>query len=85
MAITAESAAPWDVKAEGRKADTDLTANMEIRQEMIRLINQARRANGVSELPVNDALMDASQTISSKMYFWHHTQESKAAAAAGYP
>ncbi|MCI9403536.1 MAG: CAP domain-containing protein, partial [Oscillospiraceae bacterium] len=35
-----------------------LTDNMEIRQEMIRLINQTRKANGVSELPVNEALMN---------------------------
>ena len=35
--------------------------NMEIRQELIRLINQTRKANGVSELPVSEALMNAAQ------------------------
>ncbi len=30
--------------------------NLEIRQELIRLINQTRKANGVSELPVSEAL-----------------------------
>ena len=63
-----------------------LTDNMEIRQEMIRLINQTRKDNGVSELPVNDALMNAAQTCSNRRYTWHHAlEESQAAADAGYP
>ena len=62
-----------------------LDSNMELRQEMIRLINQTRRENGVAELPVNDALMDAAQTIADKRYSWHHTQEEcDAAAKFGY-
>ena len=42
------------------KAD-DSAAYLEVRQELIRLINQTRVANGVSELPVSDALMTAAQ------------------------
>ena len=38
-----------------------LTDNLGIRQEMIRLINQTRKANGVPELPVNEAPMNAAQ------------------------
>lgn len=64
----------------------DLNANMEIRQEMIRLINEVRRANGVSELSVNAALMDAAQDISTRKYTTHHTQEEcETAMAYGYP
>ena len=63
-----------------------LTDNMEIRQEMIRLINQTRKANGVSELPVNEALMNAAQACSNQRYTWHHApEEGQAAAEAGYP
>ena len=63
-----------------------LTDNMEIRQEMIRLINQTRKANGVSELPVSEALMNAAQTCSNRRYTWHHApEESQAAVDAGYP
>ena len=63
-----------------------LTDNMEIRQEMIRLINQTRKANGVSELPVNEALMNAAQVCSDRRYTWHHApEESQAAVDAGYP
>ena len=63
-----------------------LVDNMAIRQEMIRLINQTRKANGVSELPVSEALMNAAQTCSNRRYTWHHApEESQAAADAGYP
>ena len=60
--------------------------NMEIRQELIRLINQTRKANGVSELPISEALMNAAQVCSNRRYTWHHSQEEcQAAADAGYP
>ena len=55
--------------------NTCLTDNMEIRQEMIRLINQTRRANGVPELPVSEALMNAAQACSNRRYTWHHSPE----------
>jgi uncharacterized protein YkwD len=58
----------------------------EIRQEMIRLVNQVRRENGVAELTVNDALMNAAQACSDKLYTYHHNREEcKAVAASGYP
>ncbi len=63
-----------------------LTDNLEIRQEMIRLINQTRKANEVPELPVSEALMNAAQACSDRRYTWHHApEESQAAAEAGYP
>ena len=49
--------------------------NAEVRQELIRLVNQTRKANGVSELPVNEALMNAAQACSDRRYTWHHSQE----------
>lgn len=60
--------------------------NAEVRLELIRLINQTRAANGVSELPVNETLMTAAQTCSDRRYTWHHApEEGNAAADAGYP
>ena len=60
--------------------------NSEVRQAMIRLINQTRKANGVSELPVSEALMTAAQACSDRRYTWHHAaEEGQAAADAGYP
>ena len=65
---------------------TNQTENLEIRQELIRLINQTSNANGVSELPVNKALMNAAQACSNRRYIWHHApEEGQAAADAGYP
>ena len=53
---------------------------------MIRLINQTRKANGVPELPVSEALMDAAQACSDRRYTWHHApEESQAAVDVGYP
>lgn len=53
---------------------------------MIRLINQTRKANGVPELPVSKALMNAAQACSNRRYTWHHSpEESKAAADADPP
>ncbi len=77
------------VSSANAPASPDITnqpENLEIRQELIRLINQTRKANGVSELPVNEALMNAAQTCSNRRYTWHHSQEEcQAAADAGYP
>ena len=80
----AADSAPLEAPASGDS--TGLTDNLEIRQEMICLINQTRKANGVSELPVNEALMNAAQACSNRRYTWHHVlEESKAAVDAGYP
>lgn len=65
---------------------TDLAANMDARQEMIRLINQVRRENGVGELTINDALMNAAQRHASRQYTTHHRKEEcETAIAYGYP
>ena len=84
--LTVGSAAPAAPEAPASGNSASLTDNLEIRQEMIRLINQTRKDNGVSELPVNDALMNAAQVCSNRRYTWHHApEESQAAVDAGYP
>lgn len=63
-----------------------LSANMDIRLEIVRLVNQVRRENGVSELPINQSLMDAAQDYSTGMYTSHQTQlECETTLAYGYP
>ena len=58
----------------------------EIREEMIDRINQVRRKHGVSELKVNQSLMDAAQECSTRHYTSHHNREEcEAVANAGYP
>lgn len=83
LTVGSAPAAP-EAPASGDSAS--LTDNLEIRQEMIWLINQTRKANGVLELPVNEALMNAAQACSNRRYTWHHApEEVQAAAEAGYP
>ena len=86
MTLTVGSAAPAAPEAPASMDSASLTDNLEIRQEMIRLINQTRKANGVSELPVSEALMTAAQALSDQRYTWHHTKEEcEAVIASGYP
>ena len=61
VTLTVGPAAPATPEAPADGNNVSLTDNLEIRQEMIRLINQTRKANGVSELPINEALMNAAQ------------------------
>jgi uncharacterized protein YkwD len=63
-----------------------LPTNMEIREEMIQRINEVRRKYGVSELTVNQSLMDAAQECSARHYTSHHNREEcEAVVDAGYP
>ena len=58
----------------------------DVRLDLVRLVNETRRENGVPELTVNESLMDAAQSISDKEYSWHHTKEEcEAAQTCGYP
>ena len=84
--LTVGSAVPAAPETPASGDSAVLTDNLEIRQEMIRLINQTRKDNGVPELPVNEALMNAAQACSNRRYTWHHApEESQAAVDAGYP
>ena len=86
VTLTVGPATPDTPEAPAGGNSVSLMDNLEIRQEMIRLINQTRKANGVSELPVNEALMNAAQACSNRRYTWHHApEESRAAVDAGYP
>ncbi len=56
------------------------------RQDMIRLINQVRRENGVGELTVNTALMDAAQDCAQQGFEEHDVQyENESGLRHGYP
>ena len=56
------------------------------RQEIVRLVNQVRLENGVPELTVNAALMDAAQHCASLRVAYHQNKvECEAVAVSGYP
>lgn len=42
----------------------DMSANMDIRLEMVRLINQPRQENGLAEPAIDELLMNAAQDVS---------------------
>ena len=86
MTLTVGPAVPATPEVPASGNSVSLTDNLEIRQEIVQLVNQPRKANGVSELPINEALMNAAQVCSNQRYTWHHApEESKAATDAGYP
>ncbi len=66
-------------------AELDLTANMDIRLEMVRLINEVRQKNGRTELPVNDALMNAAQDVSAQCVTEHRPYDHHALIRYGWP
>ena len=66
-------------------AAIDLNANMDIRLKMVQYINEVRRANGKAELPVNEALMNAAQDVSSQCVTEHRPYDHKALVRYGWP
>ena len=80
VGTAADPAAPASTDTEGQPE------NLDVRQELIQLINQTRVANGAAELPVSEALMTAAQACSDRQYTYHHNQEEcEAVTAYGYP
>ena len=66
--------------------ENELPTIEEIRQEIIQRINEVRRENGVSELTVNQSLMDAAQKCSAMLNTSHkNKEECLTVAACGYP
>lgn len=79
--VQIESGAPYT-----GKPTTQTTELEEVRQEMIQLINEVRRENGVSELTVDQRLMAAAQECSSRKYTYHQNKEEcEEVIAQGYP
>lgn len=67
------------------EAPVPVTELDKVRQEIVRLVNEVRRENGVSELTVNDALMNAAQEQAETLYTYHRMKEEcEAALAHGY-
>ena len=80
-AVQIESGVPYT-----GKASEPLSILEQVRQDIATLVNQVRRENGLSNLAVDQRLMDAAQVCTDRKYTWHHTQEEcEAVADAGYP
>ena len=80
-AVQIESGVPYT-----GKASEPFSTLEQVRQDIATLVNQVRRENGLSNLAVDQRLMDAAQVCTDRKYTWHHTQEEcEAVADAGYP
>ena len=84
LTLTVEGSAP-DIPAPAPSGGIDLSANMDVRLEMIRLINQTRRENGMPELEVNEALMDTAQYCAAQQFREHGQHEWQAMRDYGWP
>ena len=86
LTLTVGSGTPAAPTAPASGDSPSPTEEPDVRQKLVRLINQTRKANGVAELPVSEALMTAAQALSDQRYTWHHTKEEcEAVIASGYP
>lgn len=64
----------------------DLNENLEIRQDILTLVNQVRQKHGLSAVPADQALMDAAQDYATRRNTWHDSQEEcELALTHGYP
>ena len=83
--VQVDSASPYTGTAPLQETSVSPT-NQELRQEMVRLINQVRREHGAAALVPDQALMNAAQDCSAQMFTSHHNREEcEAVAASGYP
>ena len=83
--VQIDTDAPYTGIAPVQEASSQPT-EIEIREEMIRCINEVRKKHGAPELAVDQSLMDAAQECSAQMFTSHHNQvECKTVAASGYP
>lgn len=62
-----------------------LSTNMDIRLEMVRLINEVRRENGLAELPMDESLMNAAQDVSGQGVTEHRPYDHMALIRCGWP
>ena len=83
--VQIDTDAPYTGVAPVQEVNSQST-DMEIREKMIRCINEVRRKYGVPELTVNQALMGAAQECSFCLYTKHNNRvECETVAASGYP
>ena len=83
--VQIDTDAPYTGIAPVQGSGTQLT-DMEIREEMVRRINEVRKKHGVPELAVDQSLMDAAQECSAYLYTKHNNRvECETVAASEYP
>lgn len=81
LTLTVGAAEPSPAPSE----NPDLSANLDIRLEMVHLINEVRRGNGLAELPTDESLMNAAQDVSSQCVKEHRPYDHMALIRYGWP
>lgn len=84
-AASATDGSPKEAPALTQTDALDLSANMDIRLEMVRLINEVRLENGFAELPIDESLMNAAQDVSSQCVTEHRPYDHMALIRYGWP
>lgn len=83
LTLTVGPIAPQESNSTDSPSQSEVS---DVRLELVQLVNEVRRENGVAELTVDQRLMDAAQECSSRKYTDHHNQEEcEAVIAQGYP
>ena len=59
-------------------ASADLNENLEIRQDILALVNKVRQEHGLSAVPADPSLMDAAQDYATRRNTWHDSQIGRA-------
>ena len=89
LTLTVEAAGAAGSSQEGTsapaQAEVHLTASMDIRLEMVRLINEVRRENGLSELPMDESLMNTAQDVSGQCVTEHRPYDHMTLIRYGWP
>lgn len=68
------------------EAGTDYSDNLEIREEILTLVNQVRQKYGLPAAPADPLLMEAAQDYATRKNTWHDSEEEcKLVLAHGYP
>lgn len=66
--------------------ETDYADNLEVREEILALVNQVRLEHGLSVAPADQSLMEAAQDYATRRNTWHDSQEEcELVLAHGYP
>lgn len=82
--VQIDTGAPYTEVAPVQEVNSQPT-DMEIREAMLRRINEVRKKHGVPELTVDQSLMDAAQECSACLYTRHNNRvECETVAASGY-
>ena len=84
-AASAAESSPKETPALTQTDALDLSANMDIRLEMVRCINEVRLENGLAELPIDESLMNAAQDVSSQCVTEHRPYDHMALLRYGWP